>query len=102
WPGRRSSAVPTERKPDRRSTCPPSTDRGPGGSRRRGTAGPLASATPPDGREIAFLSDAAQEGQLQIYVAPAAGGAARVLTRAHGQLEHPHWSPDGKRIPLPS
>ena len=52
----------------------------------------------PDGREIAFLSDATQEGQLQIYVAPAAGGAARVLTRAHGQLEHPHWSPDGKRI----
>jgi dipeptidyl aminopeptidase/acylaminoacyl peptidase len=52
----------------------------------------------PDGREIAFLSDAAQEGQLQIYVAPAAGGAARVLTRAHGQLEHPRWSPDGKRI----
>jgi Tol biopolymer transport system component len=52
----------------------------------------------PDGREIAFLSDAAEEGQLQIYVAPAAGGTARVLTRAHGQLEHPHWSPDGKRI----
>jgi dipeptidyl aminopeptidase/acylaminoacyl peptidase len=52
----------------------------------------------PDGREIAFLSDAAQEGQLQIYIAPAAGGTARVLTRAHGQLEHPRWSPDGKRI----
>ena len=52
----------------------------------------------PDGSQIAFLSDAAQEGQLQLYVAPAAGGPARVLTRAHGQLEHPRWSPDGKRI----
>ena len=28
----------------------------------------------PDGREIAFLSDAAHDGQLQLYVAPAAGG----------------------------
>jgi dipeptidyl aminopeptidase/acylaminoacyl peptidase len=52
----------------------------------------------PDGREIAFLSDAARDGQLQLYVAPAAGGAPRLLTRAHGQLEHPRWSPDGKRI----
>ena len=52
----------------------------------------------PDGRAIAFLSDAAQEGQLQLYVAPAAGGPPRVITRAHGQLEHPRWSPDGKRI----
>jgi len=52
----------------------------------------------PDGREIAFLSDAAQDGQLQLYVAPAAGGAPRVLTHARGQLEHPRWSPDGKRL----
>jgi dipeptidyl aminopeptidase/acylaminoacyl peptidase len=52
----------------------------------------------PDGRDIAFLSDAAEDGQLQIYVAPAAGGTARVITRARGQLEHPRWSPDGKRI----
>ena len=52
----------------------------------------------PDGREIAFLSDSAHDGQLQLYVAPAAGGAPRLLTRAQGQLEHPRWSPDGKRI----
>jgi len=52
----------------------------------------------PDGREIAFLSDAVQDGQLQLYVAPAAGGAPRVLTHARGQLEHPRWSPDGKRL----
>ena len=52
----------------------------------------------PDGREIAFLSDAAQDGQLQLYVAPAAGGAPRMLTHARGQLEHPRWSPDGKRL----
>jgi dipeptidyl aminopeptidase/acylaminoacyl peptidase len=52
----------------------------------------------PDGREIAFLSDAGADGQLQIYVAPAAGGQPRLLTKAHGQLEHPRWSPDGRQL----
>ena len=52
----------------------------------------------PDGRQIAFLSDGAQDGQLQVYVAPAAGGAPRALTHVQGQLEHPRWSPDGARI----
>jgi dipeptidyl aminopeptidase/acylaminoacyl peptidase len=51
----------------------------------------------PDGRRIAFLSDAAG-GQTQLYVAPAAGGPPRVLTHARGQLEHPRWSPDGTRL----
>jgi dipeptidyl aminopeptidase/acylaminoacyl peptidase len=52
----------------------------------------------PDGRELAFLSDAATPGQLQLYVASASGGRPRVLTHARGQLEHPRWSPDGGRL----
>src|ERR1017187_4511330 len=33
-----------------------------------------------DGRQIAFLSDCAKKEQLELYVAPAEGGAARQLT----------------------
>jgi dipeptidyl aminopeptidase/acylaminoacyl peptidase len=52
----------------------------------------------PDGKSLAFLSDAAQDRQLQVYVAPAAGGMGRPLTRVAGQVEHPSWSPDGRSI----
>jgi dipeptidyl aminopeptidase/acylaminoacyl peptidase len=52
----------------------------------------------PDGRQIALLSDATEDGQMQLYVAPADGGGPRVLTRARGQLAHPRWSPDGTRL----
>ena len=52
----------------------------------------------PDGRQLAFLSDAAKERQAQIYVAPAAGGSARRLTGLAGQLDHLKWSPDGRAI----
>jgi dipeptidyl aminopeptidase/acylaminoacyl peptidase len=52
----------------------------------------------PDGRTIAFLSDAAAPGQLQVWLAPAGGGAPRQLTRVQGQLDHLLWSPDGRRI----
>jgi dipeptidyl aminopeptidase/acylaminoacyl peptidase len=52
----------------------------------------------PDGKRIAFLSDAAREKQLQIYVAPASGGPARRLTAVAGQIGHPKWSPDGRSI----
>ncbi len=52
----------------------------------------------PDGRTIAFLSDAAARGQLQIWLAPAAGGPPRQLTRVKGQLDHLLWSADGKSI----
>ncbi len=52
----------------------------------------------PDGRTIAFLSDAAARGQLQIWLAPAAGGAARQLTRVKGQLDHLLWSSDATAI----
>ncbi|HEY6051785.1 MAG TPA: hypothetical protein VIZ58_11080, partial [Thermoanaerobaculia bacterium] len=52
----------------------------------------------PDGKRIAFLSDAAKDGQSQVWVAPADGGAARRLTSVKGQLEDPRWSPDGRSI----
>jgi dipeptidyl aminopeptidase/acylaminoacyl peptidase len=59
-----------------------------------------AVAWSPDGKRIAFLSDAEKPGQLQLYVAAAAGGAARRLTRVEGFLASPAWSPDGKTIAL--
>jgi len=52
----------------------------------------------PDGQKIAFLSDAAKKGQLQLYVSNAAGGAAKMLTNVKGFLASPGWSPDGKTI----
>jgi dipeptidyl aminopeptidase/acylaminoacyl peptidase len=58
----------------------------------------LGAVFSPDGRTIAFLSDASAAGQLQIWVAPAAGGAPRQLTRVKGQLAHPLWSPDGRAV----
>ncbi len=72
---------------------------------RRVTAGTDArahrehsAAWSPDGKRIAFLSDAAKERQLQIYVSPASGGPARRLTGVQGQVGHLKWSPDGKAI----
>lgn len=52
----------------------------------------------PDGRSIAFLSDAATRGQLQVWIAPAAGGLARQLTRVKGQIQELRWSSDGKAV----
>ena len=51
-----------------------------------------------DSRSLAFLSDRESEGQLQLYVAPATGGAARKLTSVAGLLSSPAWSPDDKQI----
>jgi len=53
----------------------------------------------PDSKKIAFLSDAAKSGQLQLYVMDAAG-PARKLTQVTGFLSTPGWSPDGKTIAL--
>jgi dipeptidyl aminopeptidase/acylaminoacyl peptidase len=52
----------------------------------------------PDGKQIAFLSDQEKKEQLQLYVAPAAGGPAKQLTHLTGFLQGPTWSPDGKRL----
>lgn len=52
----------------------------------------------PDGTQLAFLSDAEQPGQPQLYVAEVGSGRVRKLTQASGHLEQPRWSPDGKRL----
>ena len=52
----------------------------------------------PDGKRLAFLSDAEKTGQPQLYLADVASGAVRRLTQAAGHLERPRWSPDGKRL----
>jgi dipeptidyl aminopeptidase/acylaminoacyl peptidase len=51
-----------------------------------------------DSSQLVFLSDAMSRGQLQVFVAPAAGGAAKQLTHLKGFLSSPAWSPDGKSI----
>jgi dipeptidyl aminopeptidase/acylaminoacyl peptidase len=54
----------------------------------------------PDGKSIAFLSDAATQGQLQLFVRNSTGGGAKQLTHLKGFLASPGWSPDGKTIAL--
>ena len=67
-----------------------------GTNTRRLTSGAEDDSTPawsPDGRQIAF----ARQGEL--YVVPAAGGAARRLTNAlGGDAADPAWAPNGKLI----
>jgi dipeptidyl aminopeptidase/acylaminoacyl peptidase len=52
----------------------------------------------PDSEKIAFLSDAAKKGQLQLYLMSASGGPSRKLTNIKGFLAAPAWSPDGTAI----
>ena len=54
----------------------------------------------PDGKKIAFLSDAAKAGQLQLYVMDliAPSGFAKKLTQVKGFLATPGWSPNGRTI----
>lgn len=54
----------------------------------------------PDSSRLAFLSDRERPGQSELYVADAAGGAARKLTSLTGFLAGPQWSPDGTRLAL--
>ncbi len=79
--------------------------RSPSAKPRRITAGNGAAthdehglAWSPDGSRLAFLSDKEKEGQLQVYLADAAAGAARKLTNLIGFLADPRWSPDGKHL----
>ncbi|MFB3814263.1 MAG: prolyl oligopeptidase family serine peptidase [Terriglobales bacterium] len=52
----------------------------------------------PDGKQIAFLSDAAKAGQQQLYVADIASGTPLKITDLTGYLTTPSWSPDGKQL----
>jgi dipeptidyl aminopeptidase/acylaminoacyl peptidase len=54
-----------------------------------------------DGQHIAFLSDAKEHGQAQVYVVKVNAdvpGAAQVKTKFTGYVSEPNWSPDGKHI----
>jgi len=54
-------------------------------------------ALSPDGRQVAFISDAS--GQYNLYVQPADGGPARQLTGFTGQAVHEvAWTPDGSAV----
>ena len=52
----------------------------------------------PDGRSIAFLSDAAVKGQKQLYVRGLGEGKSTQLTRLSGAVSSPLWSPDGQQL----
>src|SRR5262249_51180667 len=54
----------------------------------------------PDGQWLAFLSDWEKQSQLQVYVTPSSGGAAKKLTDLTGFLDAPRWSPDGKQLAI--
>jgi dipeptidyl aminopeptidase/acylaminoacyl peptidase len=55
----------------------------------------------PDGKKIAFLSEAKTKDQLQIFIADAETGkllTQQPLTNFEGYVSHLHWSPDGNYL----
>jgi dipeptidyl aminopeptidase/acylaminoacyl peptidase len=53
----------------------------------------------PDGKSLAFFSDCARPGeQVDLYVAPVDGGAARRLTELKGLVHELAFSPDGSKL----
>ncbi len=54
----------------------------------------------PDSRRLAFLSDSAKSGQLDLYVAEATGGSPKKITSLTGYLASPRWSGDGKSVSI--
>src|SRR5258708_2553145 len=60
----------------------------------------LSLAWSPDSKSLAYLSDKAKPGQMQLYVLNVATGVSRKLTSVTGFLASPGWSPDGKTLAL--
>jgi len=52
----------------------------------------------PDGRNIAFLSDARTRGQLQLYVCDAQGRGPRRAGTLAGNVQGLRWAPDGRSV----
>lgn len=52
----------------------------------------------PDGRRLAFLSDARSPGQLQIYVADGGGEHVRRIGSLSGNVQRLTWAPGGKQL----
>jgi Tol biopolymer transport system component len=50
----------------------------------------------PDGQQLVFASR--RSGRTEIYLIPASGGEAAVLTQGSGDKTSPAWSPDGTAI----
>ena len=72
-----------------------------GGTPRQFTYGDQVDSQPrwsSDSREIAFLSNRADEKQPQIYIIPIDGGEARPLTELKGEFGSFAWSPDGEQL----
>src|SRR6266436_1586849 len=57
----------------------------------------LAPQWSPDGKQLAFLSNRAEE-QQQIFLMAASGGEGRALTKGKRSVKAFEWSPDGKQI----
>ncbi len=74
-------------------------DRAAGAAPRRFADG-QGIAWSPDSRRLAFLSDAAKGGQLDLYVGEVSGGTPKKVTSLTGYLASPRWSPDGKSVSL--
>jgi dipeptidyl aminopeptidase/acylaminoacyl peptidase len=54
----------------------------------------------PNGRTLAFLSDRAESGVYQLFLADAAGMNEVAMPRIEGVIESLIWSPDGSRLLL--
>src|SRR5690349_17407053 len=52
----------------------------------------------PDSSSVAFLSDRAKRGELQLHIIPATGGEPFRLTNLQGGVDQPAWRPDGRGI----
>ena len=52
----------------------------------------------PDGRRLAFLSDAEAPGQRQVFVTNLTDAAPRRLTKGTGAVSGTSWSPDGRSV----
>ncbi len=52
----------------------------------------------PDGRQIAFLSDARSHGQLQIFIADADGRHVRRVGELAGNVQRLTWAPNGNAL----
>jgi dipeptidyl aminopeptidase/acylaminoacyl peptidase len=54
----------------------------------------------PDGTRLAFISDRAEAGNFQLYLARGDGSEVRAAPPVDGIIEALQWSPDGQRILL--
>src|SRR5579871_3826051 len=52
----------------------------------------------PDGSKIAFISNRADHGEMQLYLLDLNGGEAQAITDLRGKVSEPKWAADGKSI----